>query len=438
MEHIWNLVKLAVKNKLDPENYSIWIEPLDYKENEGNRIILSAPTTYLAEHVLEHYGDLINKSLQSLDDRGLMIAFEGVEQPEPEPEPEKKSDGPPIQDSGNIVSEHTFENFVVGNCNKFAHAASLAVTESLGERQYNPLFIYGSTGLGKTHLLHAIANQVRKRHPQMTTRYVTAEQFTNELINSFRLRTYDAFHQKYRVENSVLLIDDAQFFTGKERTQEELFHTFEFLTGKGNQIVFTADVLPRNIDDLEPRLRTRFESGVIIDMQPPDLETLTAIVTQKSLELGMEINANLALYIATGVDGNIREINGVLNRLKTLSQFTNKIPTLEFAREHIGQILSHQNTQATADDIIEAVCNVCAVRMSDIKGKSRHKKIVRPRHIAMYMVRSITNLSFPEIAKIFGDRDQSTIQHGVKKIQQSLPKDPNLQSTLLLIKRNLS
>ena len=436
MEHIWNLVKLAVRNKLDPENYSIWIEPLEYKESTSKSIVLIAPTTYLAEHVLEHYGQLINQSLQSIDDRGLKIAFEGVEQPEEAPE--IPPEAPNNSDIGNVVREHTFENFVVGNCNKFAHAASLAVSESLGERQYNPLFIYGSTGLGKTHLLHAIANRVKKRHPQMATRYVTAEQFTNELINSFRLRTYDEFHQKYRVENSVLLIDDAQFFTGKERTQEELFHTFEFLTAKGNQIVFTADVLPRNIDDLEPRLRTRFESGVIIDMQPPDLETLTAIVTQKSLELGMEISSNLALYIASGVDGNIREINGVLNRLKTLSQFTGRMPTLEFAKEHIGQILSHQNSQVSADDIIEAVCNVCAVRVSDIKGKSRHKKIVRPRHIAMYMVRTITNLSFPEIAKIFGDRDQSTIQHGVKKIQQTLSKDPNLQSTILLIKRNLS
>ena len=436
MEHIWNLVKIAVKNKVDAENYSIWIEPLKYKEITGNRLILSAPTTYLAEHVLEHYGQLLNGHLHQIDDTGMTIAFEGLSptQPIPEPKPEPLRN----HDIGNINVDNTFENLVVGNCNKFAHAASLAVTESLGDRQYNPLFIYGSTGLGKTHLLHAIANRVRKINSNKSIRYVTAEQFTNELINSFRLRTYDEFHQRYRVENSVLLIDDAQFCTGKERTQEELFHTFEFLTGKGNQIVLTADVLPRDIDDLEPRLRTRFESGVIIDMQPPDLETLTAIVTQKSLEIGMEISPNLALYIASGVDGNIREINGVLNRLKTLSQFTGKLPTIEFAKEHIGQILSHQHTQASADDIIEAVCNVCAVRVSDIKGKSRQKKFVRPRHIAMYMVRSITSMSFPEIARIFGGRDQSTIQHGVKKIQNALPKDPNLQSTILFIKRNLS
>ena len=436
MEHIWNLVKIAVKNKVDAENYSIWIEPLKYKEISAKRMVLSAPTTYLAEHVLEHYGQLLNTHLHLIDDSGFTIAFEGLNPAETTfdttPEPQNN------QDIANINADYTFENLVVGNCNRFAHAASLAVTESLGVRQYNPLFIYGSTGLGKTHLLHAIANRVRKINPKKTIRYVTAEQFTNELINSFRLRTYDAFHQTYRVEDSVLLIDDAQFFTGKERTQEELFHTFEFLTGKGNQIVLTADVLPRDIDDLEPRLRTRFESGVIIDMQPPDLETLTAIVTQKSLEIGMEISPNLALYIASGVDGNIREINGVLNRLKTLSQFTGKAPTIEFAKEHIGQILSHQTTQASADDIIEAVCSVCAVRVSDIKGKSRQKKFVRPRHIAMYMVRTITSLSFPEIARVFGGRDQSTIQHGVKKIQQALPKDPNLQSTILFIKRNLA
>lgn len=436
MEHIWNLVKLAVREKVDPENYSIWIEPLEYHSSNTSTITLRAPTDYLAAYVQEHYGSVLNASLQHFDDSGLNISFDGLETPQAST-PQESPQAQQSSASGQLT-EHTFENFVVGNCNKFAHAASLAVTESLGDHQYNPLFIYGSTGLGKTHLLHSIANRVKEQNPNITTLYITAEQFTNELINSFLLRTYNEFHQKFRVENSVLLIDDIQFVSGKERTQEELFHTFEYLKGVGSQIVFTADVLPRNIDGLEPRLRTRFESGMTIDMQAPDLETLTAIVFQKSLELGMHINSELALYIASGVEGNIRELKGVLNRLNALSQFTKQLPTLAFAKQNIGQILSHQPTQSTPEEIIEAVSNICAVRISDIKGKSRQRKIVRPRHIAMYLVRDLTNLSFPETAKIFGDRDQSTIQHGVKKIKQELSKDPNLQSTILLIKRNLT
>lgn len=433
MENIWNLVKLAVREKVDPETYSIWIDPLEHHSSNATTITLRAPTGFLAAHVQDHYGSVLREALHSIDDSGIKIEFHGLDNATNKPKPASKKNK-----RGGQSIENTFDNFVVGNCNKFAHAASLAVTESLGDHQYNPLFIYGSTGLGKTHLLHAISQRVKEQNSKISTLYITAEQFTNELINSFRLRTYDEFQQKYRVENSVLLIDDIQFVSGKERTQEELFHTFEFLTGKGNQIVFTADVLPRNIDGLEPRLRTRFESGMTIDMQAPDLETLTAIVFQKSLELGMNINSELALYIASGVEGNIRELKGVLNRLNALSKFTKKLPTLAFAKQNIGQILSRQITQATPEEIIEAVSNICAVRISDIKGKSRQKKIVRPRHIAMYLVRDLTSLSFPETAKVFGDRDQSTIQHGVKKIQQQLSKDPNLQSTILLIKRNLS
>lgn len=434
MEHIWNLVKAIVQDKVDKDNYSIWIMTLEYESSDDNFINLKAPNLFSATYIRENFSAVLNESISEAGYPELNFKFSNfIDSEDP---PKKKNEA--ITSDEDFSSESTFDNFVVGNCNKFAHAAALAVSERLGDKQYNPLFIYGSTGLGKTHLLNAIANSIQDSNEGVKTRYVTAEQFTNELIYSFRHRTYEDFQLKYRDNTHLLLIDDIQFFSGKERTQEELFHTFEYLTNKSQQIVFTADVLPKDINGLEPRLRTRFQSGMIIDMQPPDLETLTAIVFQESEELGMRIDSQIALYIASGVSGNIRELKGVLYRLNAMSKFSNVVPTLAFAKENISQILSHNETVASPEEIIEAVSNVYLVRISDIKGKGRQKKFVRPRHISMYLVREITNLSFPDIAKIFGNRDQSTIQHGCKRIQQELQKDPNIQSRLLLIKRNLS
>lgn len=336
-----------------------------------------------------------------------------------------------------IPENKTFDNFVVGSSNQFAHAAAQAVADKLGDSQYNPLFIYGSTGLGKTHLLHAIANSVLMRNPETTPIYVTAEIFTNELIEHIRTRRMNAFRQKFRDSCQLLLIDDIQFLSNKDRTQEELFHTFEYLKERGFQIVFTADVLPRDIAKLEPRLRTRFESGMLADMHPPDLETMIAITQQKAAELHFPVAREVAEYIANGVRGNVREVEGILNRLQAYCSFTSAEPTLAVAIKQLSRFLQEEQKATDIGQIIQTVSTAMGVPVSDIKGKKRSRSVVRPRHIAMYLARQHTQLSLPEIGKAFSGRDHSAVLYAVNRITNLLSSDPSLRETINLIRREL-
>ncbi len=447
MEQVWNQVQGTLKETLGPQNYEIWIRPIRLASYSPDQINLQVPNRYYRDWVQSNYGTTLAETLRAILGHPITIRFQiGDEQP---PEPETVDPPPSIQldeedkepSRSKVISsvspEKIFSNFVVGACNQFAHAAAIAVAESPGEAQYNPLFIYGSTGLGKTHLMHAIGNKVLKDEPGAHVLYVTAEHFTNDLIDALRYRRMPQFRDRYRKQPSILLMDDVQFVSGKDRTQEELFHTFEWLKERGRQIVFTADVLPREIKMFEPRLRTRCESGMLADTQPPDMETMMAILCQKAEDMMMDLQPELAQYIASRVRGNIRELEGVLNRLKALCRLHNNPPTIDFARMYLGSVLADEPHALGGDEIISTVANFFNIKVADLKGKRRLKQFVRPRHVSMWLIRKHTELSFPEIGRLFNNRDHATVQHACKKIRTSLERDADMVNTIRLLERNL-
>jgi chromosomal replication initiator protein len=332
----------------------------------------------------------------------------------------------------------TLDRFVVGPCNQFANAAARAVCDEPATR-YNPLFIYGDTGLGKTHLLQAIGHSLSKNPHKLRIVYVTAESFTNDLINHIRYRRMDTFRARYRQHCDVLLIDDIQFIGGKERTQEEFFHTFNELASTGRQIVLTSDVQPKHIVGLEPRLRTRFDGGLVADMHAPDRETLLAILRQNTEGLGLEIAPDVAEVIVTGARGNVRELSGVLKRIAALKEFYQEPLTIDFLRKHVPRLvqptLGHTFTVA---EIIESVAQAHNLRVADLISKKRTRTLTDPRHIAMFVARKLTGLSFPELGREFGGRDHSTIQHGVHKVEEHIAKDPDLRTKVERIERALT
>ena len=492
MKNVWEQVQGSLRQTLGAQNYEIWIRPIRVAQLHGNAVHLQVPNRYYRDWVQANYGESVREAFGLALGHGVKVLFEvAAEAPAPPPAP-RSTDGslsatevhedefpdsapatgpvrpapqgartpaaPPVAvpplaagearvETAEVARSHAsatigvhadkvFDNFVVGACNQFAHAAALAVAETPGEAQYNPLFIYGGTGLGKTHLLHAIGNAVRAQEPSARILYVTAEQFTNELIDALRFRRMPAFREKYRRWPAVLLMDDVQFLTGKDRTQEELFHTFEWLKERGRQIVFTADVLPREIRGFEPRLRTRCESGMLADMQPPDLETMAAILHQKAADLGTEVPPDLAHYIVSRVHNSVREIEGVVNRVSALCRMHRCAPTLAFAREHLSGFLADAPRQLDAREIIDTVASFYGVKLGDLMGKRRLKQLVTPRHVSMYLVREHTELSFPEIGRVF-ERDHATVQHACKKIRTGVRSDADLRSQVEAILRTL-
>lgn len=490
MKNVWEQVQGSLRQTLGAQNYEIWIRPIRIAQVRGDAVHLQVPNRYYRDWVQANYGESVREAFGLALGHGVKVLFEiAAEAPSPPPSP-RSTDGslsatevhedefpggtvgvaaqpaaepaprmvptavpPPVASAESRVAtaevarshasatigvhaDKVFDNFVVGACNQFAHAAALAVAETPGEAQYNPLFIYGGTGLGKTHLLHAIGNAVRAQEPSARILYVTAEQFTNELIDALRFRRMPAFREKYRRWPAVLLMDDVQFLTGKDRTQEELFHTFEWLKERGRQIVFTADVLPREIKGFEPRLRTRCESGMLADMQPPDLETMAAILHQKAADLGTEVPPDLAHYIVSRVHNSVREIEGVMNRVAALCRMHRCPPTLDFAREHLSGFLADAPRQLDAREIIDTVASFYGVKLSDLMGKRRLKQLVTPRHVSMYLVREHTELSFPEIGRVF-ERDHATVQHACKKLRTGVKSDADLRSQVEAILRTL-
>lgn len=474
VEQVWDEVRGSLRDQIGAENYNIWIQPIRITAADDARVALWVPNRYFRDWVRENYGTRLTEEFRARLGTNVTIEFQiGTRNGDPAaPSPDARPASPeefpddevadasatspdPASTAGapthsiaaqppamgeipGVATDKTFDNFVVGACNQFAHAAALAVAERPGDKQYNPLFIYGSTGLGKTHLMHAIGNAMHQANRDARVVYCTAERFTNQLIEALRYRRMPDFRDRYRKNTDILLVDDIQFLSGKERTQEELFHTFEHLREHGKQIVFTADVLPREIDGLEPRLRTRCESGMIADMQPPDMETMLAILNQKAEDMGMPLERDLAQWIATRLRGSIRELEGVLNRLDALRRMAGgRMPNIETARQHLVNILPQAPAPPTAEEIIGTVANFYGLKVSDLKGSRRLKQIVRPRHVAMYLVRTHTDLSFPDIGRAFGGKDHATVQHACKKIVRLLEKEPDLRNAVENIERML-
>lgn len=339
-------------------------------------------------------------------------------------------------EKANLNSKYTFDTFVVGANNRFAHSASLAVAESPGE-VYNPLFLYGGPGLGKTHLMHSIGHFIMNQNPNMTVLYVTSETFTNEVIESIRAgdQAMTKFRDKYRTID-VLLLDDVQFIIGKERTQEEFFHTFNELHSAKKAIILSSDKPPKDIETLEERLRSRFEWGLIADIQQPDYETRMAILRKNAENTGYNIDDEVIQYIATNIKSNIRELEGAFNRLIALSNLDNKEITISLAEDAIKEIISpNVPRKITPDVIIEVVSNHYGVSPADIYSKKRNQEIVLPRQIVMYLCREMTDIPLSNIGKILGKRDHTTIIHGCNRIMEELPNNNSLQNDIETIRK---
>lgn len=441
---LWSTVQGSLREKLGAQNFEIWIRPIQMGIINDDSVSLEVPNRYYRDWVAANYGPALNQELEEAIGRPIRLQFH-VASSQPEAAPSNPT--PTEHDTGivrkadpipGVSPDKTFENFVVGKSNEFAHAAALAAADSPGEPQYNPLFIYGDTGLGKTHLVHAIGNRIQMRDPSARILYVTAEQFTNDLIDALRYRRMPDFRDRYRKQPTVLLIDDVQFFSGKDRTQEELFHTFEWLNERGTQIVFTSDVLPKEIRGFEPRLRTRCECGMLADTQAPDAETLTAILRQKAEQQGLEIPADVAQWITARVHGNVRELEGAVNRLNAVMRLRPGLLTLDVARQHLSSMLDDTRASVSAEDIMSTVANFYNVKVSELKGSRRLKQLVRPRHVAMFLIRQFTNHSFPEIGRIFGNRDHATVQHAVKKIRGEMKTDVDIRSAVQTLERSIN
>lgn len=453
MDSLWQRVQAALKESLRPEEFDIWMAPAELGQVTADQVQIVWPNRYYRDWVNGNHRAAVEAAVHRAVGRPVavelgVIGTAPAPPPTPPPAPIRTTPPEPIKDPDTpapvdqvvpvIPEDKVFDNFVVGACNQFAHAAAEAVADTPGDPQYNPLFIYGGTGLGKTHLLHAIGNGIRRQMGgKARILCVTGEQFTNELIDALRFKRMPEFRSRFRDYPEVLLIDDVQFISGKERTQEELFHTFEWLKDRRRQIVFTADVLPRDIRGFEPRLRTRCESGMIADMQPPDVETLVAIIHQKGADKGLQVTPEVAHFIGLRVRGSIREIEGVLNRLLALCRLHGEPrPTVAFARQHLGSVLPEVPTAPSPDEIIKTVATFYNIKLGDLLGTRRLKTLVRPRHVAMWLVRNHTELSFPEMGRAF-KRDHATVQHGVRKIDTLLKRDADLKNTVQAIERNL-
>ncbi len=424
---IWNKTVDVLRTELPEGHFSAWFGRARPLQVEGNAFVLAVPSVFVKEWIEARYLALIRTVLSSFAGRELgivLVADETIDEQPTAPEPvaelpvEDVRLTPAPEDPPDFHPKYTFDSFVIGSSNRFAHAAALAVGEAPAEA-YNPLFIYGGAGLGKTHLLHAVGRYVRDCHPGLVVRYISTEQFMNDFILALQRRTIPHFHRRYRVAD-LLLVDDIQFLEGKERTQEEFFHTFNALHPKC-QIVMTSDRPPKKIPTLEERLRTRFEWGLITDIQPPDLETRLAILQKKSETERLSVPPDVMSYIAEKIQTNIRELEGALIRVAAYASLTRSDVTLELAQGVLHSLLPNANeTRVTSDLIVSVTANYFDVTHDEICSASRSRPLVNARQMAMYLCRELTDLSLPKIGERFGGRDHSTVVFAVNKVKHQM------------------
>jgi len=440
LEILWEKSLQIIKEKVSQQNFETWIRPVNIVSMEGNHVNLSVPNKFFKDWLLENYHSIIKDAMTFLAGGDINVDFRvsqdheksqaSVRKREHHPDtPRTKSKSLRSKTSNTLHPHYSFERFVVGSCNQFAHAASVAVAEQPA-KNYNPLFIYGGVGLGKTHLLNAIGLFTHSLYTDMNVLYVSAEEFMNELINSIRYDKMPQFREKYR-KIDCLLIDDIQFIAGKERTQEEFFHTFNTLHDSGKQIVVTSDRFPKDIPNLEGRLRSRFEWGLIADIQPPEMETKIAIIEKKAHENHLTLPSNVALYVASHVESNIRELEGFLIRIGAYSSLTGREIDINLAKEVLKKVLKqNEKEDVTIDEITKAVAGKIGVKISDIKSKKKNKNLVHARQIAMYLARKMTSSSFPDIGEKIGGRDHSTVIYANNKINKAMEEDVKLQKIM--------
>jgi chromosomal replication initiator protein len=425
----WDQVLVRIESRVSRHSYSTWFKPTRFQGEDDASVTVRVPNTWFAEWLETNYSQLIQDCLREAGRPGLSVAYL-PDSPENAPPPVVK----PVPTNGRgVVSlaptagarlnpKYTFDSFVVSSCNQFSHAAAMAVAEQ-PNCSYNPLYIYGGVGLGKTHLMQAIGNRVNVRGGTKM-RYISSETFMNELINAIRFEKTLEFKEMYR-NVDVLLIDDVQFLAGKERTQEEFFHTFNALYDAQKQIVITSDVTPREIPKLEERLRSRFEWGLIADIQPPDLETKIAILRKKASRECTELPDDVGLFIASNCSANIRELEGAYNKVVAYASIAGQELTLELAKKTLRDMLVSDSPAATVDSIQKLISNYYNLPVSKLKSKNNARQVSFPRQVAMYLCKQLTRCSLPEIGRRFGGKHHSTVIHAVQKIERKRKEEPD-------------
>ena len=451
MDH-WNYCLARLESELTPQQFNTWIRPLQTpREQPPGELLLFAPNAFVLDWVRKHYLANIETYLREYDpDHPPKVILEigslkrkspavtgggSSSTAQPPSEVREPSDSKDLLQ--NINRNFTFDNYVEGKSNQVARAAGIQIGESPG-KAYNPLFIYGGTGLGKTHLLHAIGNLIHEHKPHYRVLYLHSEGFVSEMVKALQHNRIDAFKQRMRSVNA-LLIDDVQFFAGKERSQEEFFHTFNALFDSEQQIVLTSDRFPKEVDGLEDRLKSRFGWGLTVAIEPPDLETRVAILMNKAQKLfGVELPSEVAFFIGQRVRSNIRELEGALRRVVANAQFTGNPITPEFAREALRDMIAAQDKQVTIENIQKVVADYYKIRSSDMLSRNRSRTVARPRQMAMALAKELTNHSLPEIGKAFGGKDHTTVLYATRKIKELRETDNRIAEDYRNLLRTLS
>ena len=438
MDSLWEKSLNIIKEKVSQHNFETWIRPIRISALQDNCITLSVPNRFFKDWLEENYHALIKDSMTFVVGTIVQISFEIYQPTAKTTEAVPHNGGKPVSNTTAKHAQHkthpslnqhySFDRFIVGTSNQFAHAASVAVSEKPA-KNYNPLFIYGGVGLGKTHLLNAIGLKTTAMHPHLNVLYVSAEEFMNELVNSIRYDKMPKFRDKFR-HIECLLIDDIQFIAGKDKTQEEFFHTFNTLHDSGKQIVVTSDKFPKDIPNLEGRLRSRFEWGLIADIQPPEIETKIAIVEKKAQENNIILPSNVAHYIASRAESNIRELEGYLIRIAAYASLTAREIDMTLVQEVLKKLIDNEKEKITTEEIIKTVAHHFGLKIHDLKSEKKNKNLAFARQIAMYLARQFTSSSFPDIGSKIGGRDHSTVIYACNKIKKLRDDDENMRTTL--------
>jgi chromosomal replication initiator protein len=446
--NIWEEILSRVQAKVNRHSFYTWFKPTAFVADDGSKVTVRVPNALFKDWITKHYSGVIAEALHEVRREEALVSFVASGTPEaeaPAPSPaslEPKTTSvepssiaiedslPPVMptSSAGLNPRYTFDTFIVGSSNQFAHAACRAVAEA-PSRSYNPLFIYGGVGLGKTHLMHAIGHYVLQHDRSLVLTYISSERFMNEMINAVRYDRLIDFRERYRSVD-VLLVDDVQFLAGKEGTQNEFFHTFNALYDSQKQIVLSSDCPPHEIEQLEERLRSRFEWGLIADIQPPDLETKVAILKKKAEAEAVPLPDPVAIYIAGRIKSNIRELEGSLIRLIAYASLTGRELSVDLAQEVLRNVKDHEEKAITIDHIQKFISEYYQLKLADLKSRNNSKSIAMPRQVAMYLCKNLTHASLPEIGRSFGGKHHSTVIHSIRKVE-ALRKQDGQFNTLL-------
>jgi chromosomal replication initiator protein len=439
MNPIWTNCLAKLENEISSADFSTWIRPLQALETE-NHIRLLAPNRFVLDWVKQHHLKKIAEVIHDFSNGALSVQLEiGSKQSTPPKNSNKPAAPTPVTKKSrpNFLNRaFTFENFVEGKSNQLAKAASMQVSENMG-KAYNPLLIYGSSGLGKTHMMHAIGNAILEKNPSANVIYLHSEKFVQDMVKALQQNSINTFKEYYRGVDT-LLIDDIQFFAGKERSQEEFFHTFNTLLEKKHQVVLTCDKYPKEIVGLEDRLKSRFGWGLPVAIEPPDFETRAAILMKKAQHVNVDLPQDVAFFIAKRIPSNVRDLEGALRRVIANAQFTGKPITIEFTKEALHDLISLQDKLINIDNIQKTVAEYFKIRLADLSSKNRRQSITRPRQIAMSLARELTSHSYPEIGDAFGGRDHTTAINACKRINELKESDVKVSEDYANLLRTLS